>query len=509
MSTLRPGATGPSGIGDWIRRRRVKSAGRPAIMFAGETLTYDALADRIDRLADAMRSRGIAAGDRVAYLGGNHPSFIETMFATALLGAVFVPLNTRLTGTELRFQLEHSGARILFLSPEQRSAGSAAATAAELHDIVGLGDEYERLLAQSAAAPVRVAVGLDEAALIIYTSGTTGVPKGAVLTHGNLTGNALNVIVDYDVTSQTRGLMISPLFHAAALGMGALPTLLKGGLLLLEDRFDPGQTLRAIEQHRVTSLSGVPTTFQLLMEDPAWERTDLSSLQSLTCGGSPVPPRVLEEYETRGLRFSSGYGLTECSPGVSSLSPQHSISHGRSSGIAHFFTEVRIGETAEGESGEIQVRGPNVFAGYWRDPEATSLAFTDDGWLRTGDLGVIDDDGFLTVVGRSKDLIISGGENIYCAEVEQAILAIPGVTGAAVLGLPHARWGEVPHAVVTLASGAALDRDRFVEQLSSTLARYKVPRTVEVVDELPRTASGKVQKHVLRERLFGRDDDGS
>lgn len=486
----------PSGIGTWVRNRRTKSARQPAILFSGEVQTYDALSDRIDRLASGLSSQGIAKGDRVAYLGSNHPSLIETMLASALLGAVFVPLNTRLTEIEISYQLEHSSARMLILSPEHRATGEAAAKTAGVRDVVPLAEEYERLL-HNGRAPAPVEVDLHDPAVIIYTSGTTGHPKGAVLTHGNLTWNALNVIVDYDVTSKTRALMISPLFHAAALGMGALPTLLKGGLLLLEERFDPSQALRAIEEHRVTSLSGVPTTFQLLMEDPTWDATDLSSLQSLTCGGSAVPSRVRDEYERRGLQFSSGYGLTESSPGVTCLPSQYSSTHGQSSGLAHFFTEVRIGESAHDAAGEIEVRGPNVFSGYWQDPIATSSAFTDDGWLRTGDVGIIDEAGFLTIVGRSKDMIISGGENIYCAEVEHAILTIPGVTGAAVIGVPHERWGEVPHALVTLEPGARLDRDWFVEQLSSTLARYKVPRTVDVLEDLPRTATGKVRKHVL------------
>ena len=217
-----------------------------------------------------------------------------------------------------------------------------------------------------------------------------------------------------------------------------------------------------------------------------------------------MPDRVREAYEARGLAFSGGYGMTETSPGVSMLPPQHSRSRGGSAGLAHFFTSFRIRRAdgqlaAPGESGEIEVRGPNVFLGYWGDPESGRDAWTDDGWLRTGDVGYLDDDGFLFIVDRLKDLIISGGENIYSAEVEQAILAIDGVTGAAVIGVPHERWGEVPHAVVTLAIGADLDPETMVALLAERLAKYKVPRTLEVIDELPRTASGKVRKNELRE----------
>ena len=223
--------------------------------------------------------------------------------------------------------------------------------------------------------------------------------------------------------------------------------------MVIAERFVPSEALGLIERHRITRLNGVPTTYQLLMEDPAWATTDLSSLRSMSCGGSAVPARVREAYEARGLAFSSGYGLTETSPGATSLSPRYSVVKGASSGLPHFFTEVRLAP----ESGEVEVRGPNVFAGYWDDPEATHAAFTPDGWLRTGDLGRLDRSGFLTIVDRAKDLIISGGENVYPAEVELAIMTIPEVTGAAVIGLADRRWGEVPHAVLTLRPGATLD----------------------------------------------------
>jgi fatty-acyl-CoA synthase len=216
-----------------------------------------------------------------------------------------------------------------------------------------------------------------------------------------------------------------------------------------------------------------------------------------------VPDRVRDAYEARGLAFSGGYGMTETSPGVTMLPAWHSVAHAGSSGLAHFFTRYRLradsGELAgPGEPGEIEVRGPNVFSGYWNNPDATAAAFTDDGWLRTGDIGIADEHGFLTIVDRAKDMIISGGENVYSAEVEQAIMTIEGVTGVAVIGVPHERWGEVPHAVVTLAPGRTLDPEELVARLSTLLARYKVPRTLEVVAELPRTASGKVRKQELR-----------
>ncbi|PWJ54357.1 fatty-acyl-CoA synthase [Quadrisphaera granulorum] len=502
------------GIGSWLRLRAVKSKGHPALVFNGAELTYDELADRVDGIAAGLRARGVSRGDRVAYLGDNHPSFVEAMFATARLGAVFVPLNTRLAAPELAYMLADCGASLLISTPalagraDEAAAGSAqplvqVRVGADGDD--GAGDDFEALLDAPPLTDLPD-VGLEDPALIVYTSGTTGRPKGAVLTHGNLTWNALNVLVDYDVTSTDRALMVSPLFHVASLGMGCLPVLLKGATVLLQERFVAAEALASIETLRATTISGVPTTFQLMADDPTWATTDLSSLRLMTCGGSPVPDRVREAYEARGLRFSGGYGMTEASPGITLLPPQHTAAHPRSAGLAHFFTRVRIRDTATGElagpgvAGEVEALGPNTFLEYWGNPSATADARTRDGWLRTGDVGLLDEDGFLVIADRIKDMIISGAENVYPAEVENALMALPGVTGAAVIGLPHERWGEVPHAVVTLAPGAELTSEAMVERLSVSLARYKVPRTLEVVAELPRTASGKVPKRLLRQR---------
>jgi fatty-acyl-CoA synthase len=296
------------------------------------------------------------------------------------------------------------------------------------------------------------------------------------------------------------------MFHVASLGMGALPTILKGATLVLERTFDPGRALALIARHRVTMLSGVPTTYQLLADHPDWPSTDLSSLRKLTCGGSPVPTRILNAYEERGMSFSQGYGLTETSPGATSLAPAMTRAKQGSVGLPHFFTDVRVTDptgapTMPGVVGEIEISGPNVFAGYHGLPEASAAALTEDGWFRTGDLGFLDPDGYLFISDRLKDMIISGGENIYPAEVENLINDIDGITGVAVIGVSDANWGEVPWAIVTVRDGAAVDTISVRAQLLGRLARYKLPKNVVVVDELPRTASGKVRKAELRDRF--------
>jgi Acyl-CoA synthetases (AMP-forming)/AMP-acid ligases II len=503
------------GLGAWMAKRRLRSPDKTAIIDnEGSTITYRQLADGADRVAAVLQSWGIRKGDAVAYLGENSPTFLQTMFGVVQVGAVFVPINTRLAVPEIVHVLTDCGARVLIYDDElvDRATQSAAAagTARVVSTGVGTPD------APGLATLVRTATGdrspvditLDDPAAIVYTSGTTGRAKGAVLSHGNLTWVAINCVIDYDVVSTDIALMISPLFHVASLGMGALPVILKGATMVLDKGFEPGRALAFIEKYGVTMLSGVPTTYQLMADHPNWATTDLSTLRKLTCGGSPVPTRILNAYEERGLSFSQGYGMTETSPGATSLSPSMTRAKQGSVGLPHFFTDVRIagqdGAPAPvGTVGEIEIAGPNVFLGYHGQPEATAAAFTADGWFRSGDLGYVDADGYLYISGRLKDMIISGGENIYPAEVENHLNNIDGVTGAAVIGVPDERWGEVPWAIITVREGVVIDTETVRSHLDGKLARYKLPKNVIVVDELPRTASGKVRKAELRARFGG------
>ena len=499
------------GIGFWLAKRRLKDPEKTAVVFGDAELTYRELADAADRVAAVLWDRGIRAGDAVAYIGENSPQFLQVMFGAAQLAAVFVPVNTRLAAPEMRHVLVDSGARAVVLDAEFLDRAMPGVEAGRIAHVIVTGEGLAehpglaRLIAEAPHGHTVADVDLDTPAAIIYTSGTTGRPKGAVLSHGNLTWVALNCVVDYDVVSSDVSLMISPLFHVASLGMGALPVLLKGATLVLEKGFEPGRALELIQQHRITMLSGVPTTYQMMADHPAWASTNLSSLQKLTCGGSAVPTRILNAYEERGLSFSQGYGMTETSPGATSLSPAMTRQKQGSVGLPHFFTDVRItdehGEVVpRGTVGEIEVAGPNVFLGYHGLPDETAASFTHDGWFRSGDLGYLDRDGYLYISDRLKDMIISGGENIYPAEVENLIADIEGISGVAVVGVPDERWGEVPLAVVTVREGAEVDTRIVREHLDGLLARYKLPKNVVVVEELPRTASGKVRKADLRAR---------
>ncbi|MFF7778255.1 long-chain fatty acid--CoA ligase [Streptomyces tanashiensis] len=501
------------GIGSWPARRDRRSPRRTALLHEGRPIDYAALHDRCTRLAHTLRSAGVERGHRVAFLGPNHPSYLETLFAAGLLGAVFVPLNTRLAVPELLHQLTDSGSTVLVhagQSPERVTELAAAAGVGTVLAVDGgPGASYEELLAAASAEPVDEEVGHDDVCLIMYTSGTTGRSKGAVLTHGNIVWNSLNVLVDTDLAGDEVALVAAPLFHTGALNMSCLPILLKGGTVLLESSFDAERTLRLVERHRVTSMFGVPTMFDAMAATPGWAEADLTSLRTLLCGGAPVPTRTAHAYLDRGLAFVQGYGMTETAPGALILDRADSLTHAGTAGVPHFFTDVRVllpsgEEAAPGEKGEVVVAGPNVTPGYWNLPEATAAAFRDGGRFRSGDVAVVDEDGYVRLVDRLKDMIISGGENIYPVEIEDALLGHPDVAEAAVIGVPDARWGEVGRAVVVTRAGATVTAGELIAHLEARLARYKIPKSVVLAPDLPRNATGKLLKAPIRAR-YGSD----
>ncbi|MFE0328805.1 o-succinylbenzoate--CoA ligase [Streptomyces sp. NPDC058960] len=496
------------GLGSWPARRARKTPHRTALIHGDRSVTYAELYERTTRLAHALRARGVRRGDRIAYLGPNHPAYLETLFAAGTLGAVFVPLNIRLAGPEIAYQLADSGAKALVYAPSSTALVAGLPGSTDVRAYVEVGAEYEELLAAASDEPIDQPVPLDDTCIIMYTSGTTGRPKGAMLTHGNLVWNAFNVLVDHDLIADERALVSAPLFHTAGLNMLTLPVLLKGGTCVLVESFDPEATFDLIERHRITFMFGVPTMFDQVARHPRWDRADLSSLRILTCGGSPVPTPLIAKYQERGLTFLQGYGMTEAAPGTLFLDAEHAVSKAGSAGVPHFFSDVRVvrpdlAPVDVGETGEVVVRGPHVMPGYWGLPEETATVFA-DGWFRSGDAARVDEDGYVYIVDRIKDMIISGGENIYPTEIEDQLLAHPDIVECAVIGVPDEKWGEVPRAVVVPREGATLDPDEVIASLSGRLAKYKIPKSVVVADALPRTASGKLLKSRVRSR-YGTD----
>ncbi|MBP2326332.1 fatty-acyl-CoA synthase [Kibdelosporangium banguiense] len=483
------------GLGGWPARRAMISPDRTAMIFGDRRTTYREFAARATKLAAQLRAAGIGTGDRVGYLGPNHPAFAETMFATHMLGAVFVPLNFRLAAPEIAYMVQDAGIKVLV-----QASGTAEVTSTRA---VSLETEYEPWLAAGAEDPIDVPVSQDEVALILYTSGTTGRPKGAMLSHANMIWNTYNLLIAVDVAGSEVTLISAPLFHVAALGQTLLPTFIKGGCSVLMSSWDVDRCYELIARHRITWMFGVTTMFASLAQSRHWATADLSSIRCLMSGGAPIPEGLIRTYQKRGLVFCQGYGLTETAPGATFLEAGESERKAGSAGVPVFFTSVRVvrpddTDVSVGEPGEVLIKGPNVTPGYWQNAQATSSALTGDGWFHSGDVANVDDEGYLYIVDRVKDMFISGGENVYPAEVENVIFDHPAVAEVAVIGVSDEKWGEVGKAFVVCRPDARLDEDEFRGFLLGRLAKYKIPVHIEVVEQLPRTASGKVQKAKLR-----------
>lgn len=502
-------------VGTWLDRRADAAPERRALVDPDRTLSFASLADRSRRAAAVLAARGVGPGDRVALLLANRSAYLETVFACARLGAIAVPVNTRLAPPEVRHVFEDAEPRLVLhepsLGPLVGAALRDARTAPARLEVGGSPDDYESALAGAGPAPDVHPVTPDDPMLLLYTSGTTGAPKGALLPHRKTLFNSLNAALFFELSARDRVLVPLPLFHSFGLSILSIPAIYAGATVLLERQFDPERTWATVAAERVTTLGAVPTMFQALLEalDAASPRPDVSSLRFLFSAGAAIPVEVIGAFEERhGLVVKQGFGQTETSI-LCCLDAEHALRKAGSVGRPVFHADVRIvrredlalapgawREVGEGEPGEIVVRGPITMTGYWRRPEATAETLR-DGWLRTGDLATRDAEGFVRLVGRARDLFISGGENVYPAEIEAAYAGHPDVREIAVVGVPDPRWGEVGRAFVVLAEGASLDPDALRAWGEERLARYKLPRSFEAVPSLPRTETGKVRKHLL------------
>lgn len=474
----------------------------------GETrVSYRALADRIDGLAGALKGLGICFGDRIALLTLNRCEAIEIIFAAARIGAIAVPLNYRLTARELAFMLRDSAPKALFFDPDLKAL-EAALHGEEIPamEIVEIGEGYEALLTRGALTSPEPEGAIEESTphLIMYTAGTTGLPKGVTLSHGNTFWQIINA-VNLGILPGAIGLAVLPFFHIGGLNGSVTPLLFIGGTTIIQKQFDPKETIRLIVAHKVQGMLGVPAIFLALAAQPAFHTADLSHVVAFTSGGAPLPLHTIKLYEARGIVFRQGYGLTEASPGVTGMEPQDAYVKPGSVGRACHHTEVRIvNEDDEacgvGERGEVVVRGPNVMLGYWNRPEATAEALK-GGWLRTGDAGMIDEEGYLFVYGRQKQMIISGGENIYPQEIVNALTEHPGVIECAVMGVDDERWGQRPAAFIVKWPHIELTASDLEGFLEGRIARFKHPRDYHFLPMLPRSAAGKVLNSELEKYL--------
>jgi long-chain acyl-CoA synthetase len=500
-------------VADLVREAARRLPDKPALVFQDRPITYAELDAEIDRAARGMVSLGVRPGDRVAVMVHNVPHFVYGFYGLLRAGAVMVPLNTMLTGEEVSFILADSEARLVVVAePFAGTIDGIRDTLPMLEHVVVAGTRapvgamtWAQLTGAGGAVPDHRA-GRDDIACLAYTSGTTGKPKGAMLSHGNLLAN-LHQMSAVPILAEAQGdvvLLVLPLFHIYALNVILGLTMKVGATAVLLERFDAVGSLDAIKRHGVTVLFGAPPMFVAWCNTPGIERADLSSVRVAVSGAAPLPGAVLEDFRRRtGVTIWEGYGTTETAPGVTSNAMGELAKPG-SIGRPLPGVELRIvGESGDdvedGDPGELIVRGPNVFAGYWRQPEATKAVLPDDGWLRTGDVGYADEDGYVFLVDRKKDLILVSGFNVYPREVEDALYRHPKVADAAVIGIAHPYTGEAVKAIVVLRPGEVASEEEIIEHCRRSIARFKCPQVVDFVSELPHLPTGKVLKRVLRE----------
>jgi fatty-acyl-CoA synthase len=483
----------------------------------GRRLTYGELDARATACARAWTGLlRLVKGDRVAILAGNRVEYVDAFFAAARTGLVLVPLNTRLTVAELSFILANCRARVLLFDREHAEVAGAAAAGAGIESMVSLDTpasggaaSLPDLLAGLAPGPLGVArCQPEDTCCLLYTSGTTGRPKGVIVPHRMVGWNAYNTAISWQLRDDDVAPVYTPLYHAGGLGVFLLPLMATGGTLVLHPRFDADAIWRTVARERCTVVFGVPTIFTLLMDAPGFASTDLACVRFFISGGAPLPLHIIEAYQARGVAFKQGYGLTEVGVNCFAMTVADSVRKAGSVGRPMMFTEARLAgdegaEVADGDVGELCLRGPHVCNGYWENPEATAAARDADGWFRTGDLARRDTEGFYYIAGRKKDMLISGGVNVYPAEIEGALVLHPDVRDAAVVGVPHGTWGEVGVAFVVPRPGCTPTAEDLSGFLVQRLARYKVPKAFVLVESLPRTAYGKVVKGELRDRYLG------
>jgi fatty-acyl-CoA synthase len=504
-------------VGNWIRQWSTIRPNATAIISDDVPFTYLELDKRINRLARFLLSAGIRKGDRVATLLHNRKEYIEIFFALSKLGAIIVPLNWRLTVSEIEFILRDSGTKMVFFEPEfTQSIDALRAQGAVNTCIECIGPrasagteippwavEYEGSIgSQMDTEPaIKEQVGDADPHIIMYTSGTTGQPKGAVLSHRKTFFNVLNSDMFFDLTTKDIMIIARPMFHSGGLIVESAPVLYKGGTIVVKRRFSPIEILETVQRYKVTLLELPATVYQFILNQCHIENYDLRSIRCCFTGGERVPVHLLKELAERGIVVSQIYGLTEAST-LFWLPTEEAREKMGSVGHPIFHGKVKIvdkegNSVKPGQTGEVTVKGPIVMSGYWGRPDLTNEVIK-DGWLHTGDLARTDDEGFVFIMDRSKDMFISGGENVYPAEIEKVLLSHPEIADAAVVGVDDDKWGEVGKAFVVVKDNGTMAEESITAFLTEHLAKYKIPKYIEFMDELPKTASGKIQKYLLK-----------
>lgn len=517
-------------IGDYLGRREIYSPDKLAIIDYGKSpalrLSFRQLNLRANRLANWLNAQaGVRKGDRVAILARDGVEHLDCFHACSKLGAVHTALNWRLHWREILGLIENTTPKVLLYSDDfklavlelqQNLAGKPFALPHYVH-LEGAGVPgsllFQDVLDASPADPVRCeSLDAEDTACLLFTGGTTGLPKGAMISHRMICWNVLNTVV-HDITHNDIYLNVFPLFHTGGLFTYLSSQVIFGNTTILVRQFDPELVLELIEKEKVSVFAGVPTMYQVLTQAANWEKADLSSLRFCTSGGAPLPVTLVEKYtREKGIRFKQGFGMTEFGPGLFALAPEDAIRKAGSIGRPNFFVDVRVVDEnnqplGPGQEGELVLKGKSGFSGYFNDPDATAAVIDAEGWFHTGDLVRYDDEWYFYVVDRKKDMFISGGENVYPAEIEAVLYKYPDVHMCAVVGIPHPKWGEVGVACVVLKPGASPSEAEILAHLRENLARYKVPKRVVFLDALPLSGMGKILKRDLRQQFAQLDLD--
>jgi acyl-CoA synthetase (AMP-forming)/AMP-acid ligase II len=512
-------------IGDYLARRELYSPEQPAIVDAGKDpewrLTYRQMNERANRLANWLHTQaGIGKGDRVAILARDGVEHLDCFFACSKLGAIHTALNWRLHWQELVEIFHQTSPRLLIFSDDFRESVDHLYQALqnegmilELLHLEGPGvagsHHFESVLRAANDLPITCeTLEAEDIAALIFTGGTTGLPKAAQISHRMIAWNTLNTVI-HDVTHHDIYLNVFPMFHTGGLFVYTLPQVIFGGTTILVRQFDAVQVLDLIQREQATIFAGVPTMYQAMTQAANWENADLSSLRFCTSGGAPLPVPLVEQYtREKHVHFKQGFGMTEFGPGIFALAPEDAIRKAGSIGRPNFYVEAQVmdedGNTlGPNQEGELVLKGPSYCSGYFNNTQASAEAVDERGFFHTGDIARFDAEGYFYIVDRKKDMYISGGENIYPAEIEKALYQLPAVHMCAVIGLPDSKWGESGLACVVLKPGKVASEDEIVQFLSGRLARFKVPHRVVFMESLPISAAGKILKRELKERFTG------
>jgi fatty-acyl-CoA synthase len=492
------------GVGSWIDRRARIARGQVALVGDDRSFTYAELAQRVRRLANGLQRLGVGRGDRVAWLGPNHPAFLEALFASGLVGAALAPVNHRLAADGIRAVLADLQPRVLIQhaatdpTPVKDTVRHRIAVAGSIQGAL----EFEALVVESPDEPVEVPVAMDDLCLLPHTSGTTGPPKGVMLTHANLTWNVVNFLSCADFRSDDVTVAIAPFFRVGGTGVNVLPVLFLGGTVVVPSDLRPVGILQVMERHRVTVGFGNPDLLDALARSEAWPQVDLSSVRFVVTGGAPVPERLIRAWLDRGVLLLQGYGLSEAAPLALLLDPASALTKMGSAGRPPLLVDIQIvhpdqSVVGPGETGELLVRGPNVMAGYWRRPEATQKVLSSDGWLRTGDAARSDQEGYVWIVDRMAACFVSAGRQVYPGDVERVLTGHPSIADAGVVQVFGEGGREVVAALVVLAAGSQASEQELLAYGRRHLATHQAPASVTFVDHVPRNSVGKLLRAQL------------